>query len=160
MKNNKIFFPKELSYGEDLVFNMTYLKYCKKLFVTNKTYYNYRIENENSLSRKYRDDAFEVEQIIYKQLFSLIEEKKIKDEKLEGYYYRRYFDTAYNVILKNNKKIFVEKYRIIKNILKDEILKRAYKEGNMQGYSTKIIFLMKYKCSLMLAVVSLLYGRR
>lgn len=154
LKENQINFPKGVDYGEDLIFNMNYLKFCKRLFVTNRTFYNYRTENINSLSRKYRDNAFQLEKIIHRELFHLVEMKQIKDEKLEKYIYRRYFDTAYNVILRNHKKDFFEKYHMINSILKDKILKKTYKRGNLQGYSSRIIFLMKHNCRFILTIIS------
>lgn len=155
IKKNKILFPQDISYGEDLIFNMQYLKYCEKLFVTNRTFYNYRIDNENSLSRKYRDNQFEMEKILHKKLFELIRIKKIKDIKLEKYYYRRYVDVAYNSILKNNKNSFLEKYSYINNILKDSVLKIALKNGNLEGYSKKILYLMRRKSSIILTIISM-----
>lgn len=48
--NNKIKFNIELNYGEDTLFNLTYLKFAKKILTTNKAYYYYR-DTENGLSK-------------------------------------------------------------------------------------------------------------
>lgn len=155
IKENQILFPKEISYGEDLIFNVEYLKKCQKIFITNQTFYNYRLENEDSLSRKYREDQFVMEKILNDKLFELIKIKGIKDEKLEKYYYRRIVDSAYNIILKNEKNVFWEKYRFIKNILNDAILEVALKKGDTEGYSQKILNLMKRKSSIILTILSM-----
>lgn len=159
LRENRIFFPEEMSYGEDLVFNMKYLRYCNKLYVTNQTSYYYIRENSNSLSQKYREDAFEIEKKLYQELLDFMKIKKIKDQKLEQYYYRRYFDTAYNVILKNGEHSFFKKYRSVTNILKDQTLKEAYQYGNIADYSSKIICLMKHKCSLLLTIIARKKGK-
>lgn len=155
INENKILFPKGISYGEDLIFNVEYLKKCKKIFITNQTFYNYRLENEDSLSRKYRENQFEMEKILNSKLFELIQAKEINDENLEKYYYRRYIDVAYNTILNNHKKKFFEKYYFIKNILEDDKLKIALKKGNKYGYSKKILNLMERKSSIILTIISM-----
>ena len=51
IKNNNIQFDSNLSFGEDALFNLQYLSYCKIIYVTNESYYIYR-EHLNSLSKK------------------------------------------------------------------------------------------------------------
>lgn len=60
-KREKIeqYFPLELSLGEDLVFNLEYLKKCNEIEVIDEVGYQYFImDNTNSLSIQYREDYF------------------------------------------------------------------------------------------------------
>lgn len=65
IKENNLKFDDSLSLGEDLIFNFVYLDYTNKnIIVINKELYFYLQNNENSLSKKYYQDMFE----IYKKL--------------------------------------------------------------------------------------------
>lgn len=52
-----IYFPVDLSLGEDIIFNFTYLNKCNKIKLLNFADYNYR-QLDNGLCNKYRPDLF------------------------------------------------------------------------------------------------------
>lgn len=52
-------FDKELSLGEDLLFNLDYLKECEYIYVGDYTGYHYLFETGSSLAGKFRDDKFD-----------------------------------------------------------------------------------------------------
>lgn len=54
--DNGIRFPKELYIGEDKVFNLRYALCCRDCFITSSPIYCVSLGNENSLSRKRRQD--------------------------------------------------------------------------------------------------------
>lgn len=54
IRNEKLYFDQQLIIGEDFLFNLHYLKNCKKVLILNEYYYHYRV-NENSITRKYKD---------------------------------------------------------------------------------------------------------
>ena len=58
IRNNNITFPVDTSYGEDLLFNMEYLNYCKNIKYLRYPCYFYYKNNENSLSYIYRENRF------------------------------------------------------------------------------------------------------
>lgn len=55
IKKNKLSFPIHLNFGEDLVFNMTYLKKCKQIAMTNQSLYIYN-NYPNSLSKQINEN--------------------------------------------------------------------------------------------------------
>ena len=61
-KRNKIIdiFDENLSLGEDLKFNLSYLKECNSISVINECLYNYVVGSSASLSSKYRENMFEL----------------------------------------------------------------------------------------------------
>ena len=61
IRNYSIRFPEELSMGEDLLFNIDYLKICGQIKVINDILYKYRIDGDNSLRTKARMDAYEIQ---------------------------------------------------------------------------------------------------
>ena len=64
-KNNIKFIPT-VSYGEDFLFNLEYLKYCNGAIETNEKLYNYILQNPDSLEAKYKSDLFENQTMLYK----------------------------------------------------------------------------------------------
>lgn len=59
LRKNGIVFRKEVSIGEDLIFNLEYYRCVKKILFYNKELYKYRKINNNSLTSKYRKNKFE-----------------------------------------------------------------------------------------------------
>ena len=61
-KRSKIkdYFDENLSLGEDLKFNLSYLKKCNSVSVINECLYNYVVRASDSLSSKYRENMFEL----------------------------------------------------------------------------------------------------
>lgn len=53
-------FDKQVSLGEDLLFNLDYLKNCKTITTLPKSFYHYRIGRQNTLSSCYRNDGFDI----------------------------------------------------------------------------------------------------
>lgn len=61
-------FPEELSLGEDLLFNLEYIKNCETIAVVREVGYQYCIENQDSLAIKYREDRFENGMYLHEQV--------------------------------------------------------------------------------------------
>ena len=53
-------FKEDQSSGEDLMFNLNYLREISKVFTTEHCLYNVRLDNPNSLNRKFREDKFDI----------------------------------------------------------------------------------------------------
>ena len=53
-------FDSKKSLGEDLTFNLEYLKKSKTVATISECLYNVRLDNDNSLNRKFRDDRMEI----------------------------------------------------------------------------------------------------
>lgn len=48
IKENKIYFPVDIAMGEDLIFQIEYLKKCRKIYSIKETLYGYRISLEGA----------------------------------------------------------------------------------------------------------------
>lgn len=59
IKTHNIHFDENLKLGEDLLFNLDYFKVCQKVNMITDKLYNYRIENDQSLSQNFKKDYFE-----------------------------------------------------------------------------------------------------
>ena len=58
LKNNNIKFAPQYSLGEDLLFNLEYWKVAPNKYFFCNDMYNYRVVNNVSLSRRYREDKY------------------------------------------------------------------------------------------------------
>lgn len=120
IKNNNIYFQKDIKLGEDAIFNYKYLTYCQTVNILNFCLYNYKIDNKNSLSRKYTSTQ-EISfcyMNIYNKYIQLLKDKNISTKiytKERGYfigiiknYIKLYPNekTEFKSIIKNIRKIF------------------------------------------------------
>lgn len=92
IKEKNILFDNNIQIGEDLLFSITYFSYAKDVYVLNEELYNYTIDNDNSLTRKYKENK-------YNQLMYVDGELK------------KYLET-----FKSKKMLECEKYVRLKNI--------------------------------------------
>lgn len=146
IKKQKIRFIKEMSYGEDLIFNLRYLQYVKIIKTTNQTRYNYIADTDNSLANKYRADRFKTGKIIFEELYKFFEINGMLSEKSKKYLYGRVFDDAYNNICESVKnQSCKESLKEIKKILFDQKIKESYTYIDSGKYSVNLIKLMYYK---------------
>lgn len=61
---NNICFPKDMSMGEDLCFNLDYLARAQGILVLPGSFYKYRVDNQFSLSSRFRSDTFKTQKFI------------------------------------------------------------------------------------------------
>lgn len=69
-KREKInnYFKKNLSIGEDLLFNLKYFSNCNKFEVTKKCLYCYDVSQQESLASKYDENLLENEIMLYQEV--------------------------------------------------------------------------------------------
>jgi len=78
LKNNNIHFDKEISLGEDLLFNLNYYKHCKDIYYFYGDMYKFRYVNTNSLTHKYTKNKFEILMNVNNMCNSLFNDDIIK----------------------------------------------------------------------------------
>lgn len=123
---NIISFDKNLSYGEDTLFNLDYLSNCNKIITLERANYFYR-DLDNSLSKTKlnlnRDSYF---------FFEI--EKKLKVFDDINYYYKSLQFPAFRYFLSilNSNKSIIEKIKLIKPLINDENLnlKKSFINSN------------------------------
>lgn len=73
IKDNAIKFNKNINNGEDLLFNIEYIKHCRSISLVNLSLYHYNIlTNPLSLTKKYKEGFFKSRKIIFKSLEDLL----------------------------------------------------------------------------------------
>lgn len=146
--NNNILFDLGLFFGEDILFLMQYIIFCKSMYVSEYCGYHYTIENTNSLTRKKRSFAEVYNQyhkhipyydkimtghphykeILRKQVIGMfmhlmndyqMRYKDIKKNEFMKYYYK---DSLYFI-----DKIFIFLFPIIGNKIRTSIIKLLFK---------------------------------
>lgn len=58
IKEKKLLFQEGIKYGEDLIFNLEYIKYVEKILPVSNTYYKYRMTKESSSRAAAIDPSF------------------------------------------------------------------------------------------------------
>lgn len=146
---NNIMFPEDTSYGEDLLFNLEYLKKCKTVSYREQPYYYYVRDNGESLSQKYRSDLFENGLRINLALIELFKTLDMMNEQAEKYLYRRIFDDTYNSLFdiwsKKFNGSFKERFLKTRYIMKNESVVCAVAKADLSGYSPRYVNLIKKK---------------
>lgn len=74
IKNHNIRFLEDVYMGEDLIFNLEYIKVCDKVSIINEHLYNYYINvNNYSLTGSYKRDFFENQIMLYHSVERFLE---------------------------------------------------------------------------------------
>ncbi|WP_165021605.1 glycosyltransferase family 2 protein [Dysgonomonas sp. ZJ279] len=117
IKSNNIRFPSGVQYGEDLIFNLEYLKYVTNIFVINTADYNYRILSEGSLSSSAHSRNFANNYTQWKIICSFFKRKKINSSNAQIYLSNRLWGIAYDLVMSNKLSV-----KEIKNAFSIEFL--------------------------------------
>ncbi len=74
-KKEKIitYFDENLSMGEDLLFNLSYLKQCACVAVIEETPYHYVRAQAGTLTTSYRKDLFEIQVLLHQEILGFIQ---------------------------------------------------------------------------------------
>lgn len=154
---NGIKFNEKINLGEDLLFNLEYLKKIKTINYVNIPLYNYYV-GKYTLSTKFRKDYLDIEWILIEKIkdFLFNTEDGIIDEKIQKYeglliisYIQSFFSDSCK-ILNGEKMIAIKKLlmnqdykKIMENFKSDNyehmIIKNAFAKEN-----EKIIFYLQF----------------
>lgn len=120
IKENRIYFPTRIKYGEDQSFNLIYLSYCDNSIVISQSLYNYRIR-KGSITNNFSIDSLEH----YKASEDLIIKAFKENNKYEEYkeliaaHYIYVFNDFFGSIFRINNLSITKKYLIFKDIFID-----------------------------------------
>lgn len=105
IRNNKIIFPVGMNNGEDLLFNIQYLNYCRKISLVNEPLYIYnRVNNPTSLTKKYQPNYFDNRKKVFNELQDFIMKKSprsVEHQKMLYQIFKRYLLQCFSNIFKN-----------------------------------------------------------
>ena len=147
--NNNIYMDKNIDLGEDLLFNIEYLKYCSSVVFESRCFYHYCMKSEDSLTAKYRKNKLELMKSMYDRIREYILESEITDEylyKLDNLFIKFIYSVFLDLHSSSCKYNFKEKVQFIKISIKKykNIINSTQKLGWFYGilkYSLKIPFL-------------------
>lgn len=125
LRKNKIMFDTKLSLGEDLLFNLDYLKYVGKIVVTNNKLYFYRRSDSNTLSTAYNPNMASIQTLLFDRYTDFFE-GRIDDDK------RCLFDSyrlsTITIVIENefkNKDVsFIKRYFNVQKLLRSDKLRK------------------------------------
>lgn len=121
VKNNKIQFKKDLSFGEDLLFNYAYLDHVRVISTLNLPLYHYRVLAGNNLAAKPRENYFDINYTQWHVLKKFHLDKRLYTSESEDFLYGRLYGIVYDSIFMLRKIQykwgFFDRRKYIKNIL-------------------------------------------
>ena len=136
----KILFVSERKYiSEDYIFHLEFIPRCKIITFVSGTYY-YHCDDNMSLSRIYREDRFEKNKILYKEILDRVKNIKFNTNVIPGIYALFVKNTRHTLSMAYlNKKIIGRKNlkEIFNNICKDEFLQNAVSFTKETGIKVK-----------------------
>lgn len=157
VKDHDIKFPEDTSYGEDLLFNLSYIKHCSTISSSKEPFYFYDRKNQGSLSQKYRANMFENGLRINLSLKKCFETLQFWGPDEQEYVYRRIFDDAYNAIFSpwnsQCQLTFLGKLKRIYYVLNTEEVCDAFALSNIDDYPKWLRYLMKHKMCIAIYVL-------
>lgn len=144
IRNNLIYYTKEIVYGEDYQLVFPCILDAKGIYIFENYYpYHYRLNN-SSLTRTYVDDMWEKYLKLNRHIESISESKKVYDFKSQVLKELLYFAimSIDNEFFKGNNHNYREKIKVIKNIIENERLRNSLKEVDLQVYHPKVKFIV------------------
>lgn len=115
--DNNIKMDKGIDLGEDLIFNLEYIKFCKCVVFSEEVYYHYCMQVQENLTFKYRSDKLDLMAILFEKcenyfIESGLDEVEIKD--LNALFIKWMYSCFLDLNNKNCNLKFIEKHRYIK----------------------------------------------
>lgn len=164
IKNNKLRFKEELTYGEDVIFNCEYLNISDDIVMINEALYYYIKYDDKTLSSKYYPNKFTLIKNIYSARKKFISEE-YKDQFYNEYMY--YFILALKETFnKKNKNNILNKLKYNHNAINSyefiECLQNSDKTGESKLYirllETKNYYIV-YLVELIVTIKNLIYKK-
>ena len=147
IKDNNISFIENIQLGEDLLFNLEYLKYVDgEIIIVNKYLYNYILKSRDSLVRRYHKNLFETCKYSYSELYNcMLLFGTDMLEKNQSYYssYLNYLHTVLDNTFKNSELSFIKKIRYNNMIIKTEEFKKALQNADKLEFNKRFLALYK-----------------
>lgn len=158
IKDHRILFPEGISYGEDLIFNLDYLRIIDRISYINYCGYHYVSDNTESLSRKVRWNLFDNEMMLHQKLIDWLKEKNLWTEPFQKYVANRVLDTSYNGLMlffRSDCTASVKgTYFKVKNIVENPLLRKMLPLADTHKYAGWIVSGMRNRNAMLLTMLS------
>jgi hypothetical protein len=160
IKNNNITYDETVSLGEDLLFNLEYLKCISQISIVNESLYFYTScdTESSSLTHKFRYDYFETQKKLRESVLAFL--RQLDESPQAEFYVNKVFlkrCIIYVESIFHNKKIcgsgFLYKY--VKEVLNDNEVTDAtrIKNSDLEAAIYKLLFKMKTAQVFIFAVI-------
>lgn len=164
IKKNGVCFPEEFSYGEDILFNIDYLKHINTVTYLNRVLYHYeRGANPDSLSHKHRWNMYRNDMFINAALKSWLEERELLNDDAVQFLSDRIFDTACNSAClpfeKHSPWKLNELPAYYKSIINNPLLDWASLNADVSAYPGWLVSMILKKRGLFLTCAAVLKRR-
>lgn len=163
IRKHQISFPKGISYGEDMLFNMDYLSVIDRICYINQCGYHYVLDNTESLSRKVRWNMFDNEMMLHQRLMDWLKEKHLWTKPLQKYVADRVFDTSYNALMlfyrSDCTASVKESYSQIRRIVENPLLCVLLPLADTGGYAKWAIKGLENRKAILLTTLAMIKRR-
>lgn len=116
-------FPEQIKMGEDLLFNLAYLKVCPMIHVIDQPLYNYVIQDDRSLSRDFNKEFFTNQYMLHHQVRLFLQQENCYFGKnkyfLNIIYANSVMNSLSNLFHRNSGFTAKEKKKHIRKIISD-----------------------------------------
>lgn len=148
IKDHHIRFNEELSIGEDLLFNLDYLKHADdEILVVNKPIYNYVLRGNESLNVKYHANQFEIYKQLFKEVYACLKSFGVDIESIKPQYFNSYLHALNHVLehrfFKESRLPFLTKWKYNASGLKSEEFTQCLKYATITDLNKVYISLLK-----------------
>lgn len=142
IKENNIRFPN-YDFGEDMYFNQEYLSKINKLYNSDKCFYHYIKERDNSLTSKYNKDLFNIRVREYYDFNNYFKKEGIAYKDYIEFSSRRFIERVIGCIenicgSSNPRKI---KKQNIKSIINNKLIDETIKNAKLKSIKMKILII-------------------
>lgn len=146
---NGISFPIEVTLGEDLIFNIQYLKKCQRVFVSEELLYNYYWAGEGKLTTKFYEKTINDIKAISQSVLSYLgrEQYETNLDKINGILTKSYKHSVRTLVYCKEKSM-KEKNEALKSWQKDNFVKTLFASCNDSNdcklFNKNVIYLFFY----------------
>lgn len=135
---NRIQFDNSIKWGEDLIFNLEYFKYCNAFSFVKKDLYVYNQNNVSSITSNYNKFFFENQSVMYRKTIEFLDSELAYTDRNKEIINSRIADVIIaSLIHLVNKKAKLSRKEIVYNI--DKILKWEMTEKAIPYFKKKNI---------------------
>lgn len=162
IREHKLRFLESLNYGEDTNFNLDYLSHCQRLYFSEKCFYHYRRENDESLFGRFHKDTYEVHTLVYSKMRTMMEHQKCcatAMNKFEVLYYSMLVGGIHEYYGHYEKNTAAERLNQIIKVANDASVSKV-RLRYMHGFKNVFLYiLLKYRLYKAVALVFLIRYR-
>lgn len=153
---NRIRFNEIISYGEDRLFNLDYIKHCQIISTVPSAHYHYRHASSNSLSNLPETKQLNTTLFLFQSNEKFFREMKFVSCKAKYWLYTPLYDAFSNHILSlkqfHQTNNLTKLYKLIRELITSKECKDAVKHANVKSYPFFLNFMIRYRLTALLSI--------